>query len=264
MTESREESLDSLAAKGRALLSDLHQPARAQCEFEAWDVRVAKWLDAHHPDTGFSAEWSSLSVPLMSLGRRTYDDDTSWITFQKAVRERLGWLARFGLARIRAATDSADGGRQPPNLSHRIFIVHGHSEAIREATARFISKLKLEPVILHEQPNKGRTIIEKIVDYADVGFAVVLLTGDDKGATKESPNDSLRLRARQNVILELGFFIGHLGRERVAAIYEPGVELPSDYDGVLWIECDGAGAWKLQLAREIKASGIVIDMNDAV
>src|SRR5690606_27311117 len=115
---------------------------------------------------------------------------------------------------------------------------------------------KLEPVILHDEPNKGRTIIEKFVDYADVGFAVVLMTGDDQGGSKDADRENNLPRARQNVILELGYFLGKLGRERVCAIYDPGVEIPSDYDGVLWLEHDRNGAWKTLLAKEIKAAGM--------
>jgi predicted nucleotide-binding protein len=71
----------------------------------------------------------------------------------------------------------------------------------------------------------------------------------------------LELRARQNVILELGFFLGRIDRKRVCALSEDGVEIPSDYDGVLFIPLDSSGAWKLDLAKEIKASGLPVDLN---
>lgn len=145
--------------------------------------------------------------------------------------------------------------------SKKVFVVHGHNDAIREACARFLERLDLEPVILHEQPNAGRTIIEKFQDYADVGFAVVLLTADDTGGTKSSGPAAFQPRARQNVIFELGFFIGKLGRSKVCALYESGVELPSDYNGVLFTPLDAAGNWKFQLCREIKAAGIDVDLN---
>jgi len=150
------------------------------------------------------------------------------------------------------------------SASRKVFVVHGHNEAVRETCARFLEKLGLEPIILHEKPNAGRTIIEKFHDYADVGFAVILLTGDDKGALKDSDLASLQLRARQNVILELGFFIAKLGRARVCALYENGVELPSDYNGVIFVPLDSSGAWRFQLGRELKASGIDVDLNKVV
>jgi predicted nucleotide-binding protein len=149
-------------------------------------------------------------------------------------------------------------------ISRKVFIVHGHNDAIRESCARFLERLDLRPIILHEQPNAGRTIIEKFQDYADVGFAVVLLTADDKGGTKNTDPTALKPRARQNVIFELGFFIGKLGRSKVCALYENGVELPSDYNGVLFTPIDAAGTWKFQLCREIKAAGIDVDLNKAI
>ena len=102
-------------------------------------------------------------------------------------------------------------------------------------TARFIEKLGLELIVLHEQPNKGRTIIEKFQDYSNVSYAVVLLTPDDRGGVASSKLEEQQPRARQNVIFELGYFIGKLSRKRVCALYIDGVEIPSDYSGVLFI-----------------------------
>jgi hypothetical protein len=115
-----------------------------------------------------------------------------------------------------------------PSTSTKIFIVHGHDELAKESVARFIEKIGLEAIVLHEQPNAGRTIIEKFEDYSNVGFAVVLLTPDDIGSPKDKRNES-QPRSRQNVILELGYFMGRLGRGRVCALYKEGVEIPSDY-----------------------------------
>ena len=159
-------------------------------------------------------------------------------------------------------TTHAKNQSNPVTISSRkVFIVHGHDEASREACARFLERLDLQPVILHEQPNAGRTIIEKFQDHADVGFSVVLLTADDKGCANNATTNGLKDRARQNVIFELGFFIGKLGRSKVCALYENKVEIPSDYTGVLFIPLDSAGHWKLQLCRELKAAGIDVDLN---
>jgi predicted nucleotide-binding protein len=142
-----------------------------------------------------------------------------------------------------------------------VFIVHGHDSELRNAIARFLEKLRLNPIILHEQPNKGRTIIEKFTDHADVSFTVVLLTPDDRGGPVADPYKTQKLRARQNVIFELGFFLGKLGRNRVCALYQQGVEIPSDYAGVVFVPFDEAGAWRFSLARELKSAGFEIDMN---
>ena len=141
----------------------------------------------------------------------------------------------------------------------RVFVVHGHSEGPKEAVARFLEQRGLEPVILHEQESRGQTVLEKLIAYANVGYAVVLLTADDVGRAKSERGD--RSRARQNVILELGYFLGRLGRARVLAIVEEGVEIPSDYAGVVYTKLDAARAWQQTMAREMKAAGYVIDWN---
>lgn len=143
--------------------------------------------------------------------------------------------------------------------------MHGHDDGLRETVARFLDQLGLVPIILHEQPSEGRALLAKMEAHADVGFAVVLLTPDDVGAKKptERREPELKPRARQNVVLELGFFLGRLGSGNVCAILKGDLEPPSDYDGVVYVPFDGGG-WKLQLAREIKAAGIDVDMNKAV
>lgn len=151
-----------------------------------------------------------------------------------------------------------------PVNARSVFLVHGQDTAAENITARFIEKLELNLIVLHEQPNKGRTIIEKFHDYSDVAFAVVLLTPDDRGGPSDASFEDQKQRARQNVIFELGFFIGKLGRNRVCALYSEGVEVPSDYSGVLFIRFDEGGAWRLQLAKEFKAVGLNIDMNKAL
>lgn len=146
---------------------------------------------------------------------------------------------------------------EPKELSKRVFIVHGHDKEAKEAVARVLQTLELEPIILHEQPNMGRTIIEKFEAEGDVGFAVVLLTPDDLGKSKDDAQ--LCLRARQNVILELGYFVGKLGRANVCALVRGKPELPSDFAGVVYEPFDDQGKWKLVLGRELHAAGYRFD-----
>lgn len=143
--------------------------------------------------------------------------------------------------------------------SKNIFIVHGHDGEAREATARFISHIGLTPIILHEQASRGRTIIEKVEAQKDVGFVVVLLTPDDEGRSKG--NERYESRVRQNVLLELGYFIGLLGRDNVCALKRGDLEIPSDFAGVVWEEMDSNGGWKSVLGRELQAAGYDIDWN---
>ena len=151
-----------------------------------------------------------------------------------------------------------------PVPGHRVFLVHGHEKAILNEVARFLTTLEQDTIILREQANQGRTIIEKFEDYSNVGYAIVLLTPDDRGGPAESEPTVQKPRARQNVIFELGYFIGRLGRNRVCALYREGVEMPSDYSGVLYVKIDEAGAWRLALAKEMRESGLTVDMNKAL
>ena len=145
--------------------------------------------------------------------------------------------------------------------SNKVFIVHGHDGEARETVARFLEKLGLQAIILHEQANQGRTVIEKVEANGDVGFAVVLLTPDDVGCAKGGEPEP---RARQNVLLELGYFIGRLGRAKVCALKRGELEIPSDFAGIVWEKMDSGSGWKLALARELKAAGHDVDLNKAV
>ena len=153
---------------------------------------------------------------------------------------------------------------RPP--SSRVFVVHGHDNGMKQAVARALEKLGLEPVILHEQADRGRTVIEKFEAHSKVNFAVVLLSPDDMGYPNGTDPKTARPRARQNVILELGFFLGAMGRERVLALKKDaaGFELPSDFLGVLWKPYDDAGAWERELVKELNESGYNVNANKLV
>jgi predicted nucleotide-binding protein len=146
----------------------------------------------------------------------------------------------------------------------RVFIVHGHAHGMKETVARFIEQLNLKTIILHEQVNRGKTIIEKFLEYSNVDYAVILLTGDDRGGIKDSLLGEQKKRARQNVILELGFFLGKLGREKVCTLYEEGVEVPTDYSGMVFIPLDDQESWKIKLVKEFKAAGLHIDTSKII
>lgn len=146
----------------------------------------------------------------------------------------------------------------PDEVSRKVFVVHGQDTGAREAVARFLERTGFEPIVLHEQANQGRTIIEKFEEHSAVGFAVVLLTPDDMGGIA---GGAMHPRARQNVILELGYFIGRLGRDKVCALKSGDIELPSDIFGVVWTAFDAGGGWKVSLAKELQAAGFEIDWN---
>ena len=146
-----------------------------------------------------------------------------------------------------------------PALGRQVFLVHGHDGGAREAVARFLERIDFEPIILHEQASQGRTVIEKIEAHADVGFAVVLLTPDDVGRGILEAADEPR--ARQNVLLELGYFLGRLGRQRVCALRRDEVAIPSDFAGIVWQAFDAGGGWKFALGKELQAAGFDVDFN---
>tara|TARA_R110002072_G_C7788542_1_gene520665 strand:- start:62 stop:826 length:765 start_codon:yes stop_codon:yes gene_type:complete len=140
----------------------------------------------------------------------------------------------------------------------KVFIVHGHDDLLKIEVARFIEKLGLEAIILHEKASSGKTIIEKIEEYSNVGFGIVLYTPCDIGAKKEEkPN--IQDRARQNVVFEHGYLIGKIGRRNVCALVKGNIEKPNDISGVVYIST--SEEWKLSIAKELRNSGYEIDMN---
>lgn len=141
--------------------------------------------------------------------------------------------------------------------NNKIFIVHGHEEGMKYKVARFIESLNLEAIILDEQPNMGRTIIEKIEEHSDVSYAIILYSPCDIGGID---SDHLSHRARQNVVFEHGFMVGKLGRKRVCALVKNDIEIPSDIDGIIYIPMNAN--WEFDLIRELKSSGFKIDTNE--
>jgi predicted nucleotide-binding protein len=212
----------------------------AERTLRSWQNRAADWLKRNVTNSGLASDL--VVIPPSNI------------------RRGLGVLLR---ARNVVPELSKSSRSLPRRDSHTktVFIVHGHDESLKNAVKQFLSQLGLRPVILHELPNRGRTIIEKFIDHSDVAFAVVLLTPDDKGGSSTGPRQKLRYRARQNVILELGYFLGRLGRANVAAIYDKNVEMPSDYEGVLFLPFDERGRWRRQLVKELKAAKLPIDVN---
>jgi predicted nucleotide-binding protein len=167
---------------------------------------------------------------------------------------------------IKESTSSAKTiSKSSMPTTKKVFIVHGHDDAMKEAVARTLTDLGLEPVILHEQPNKGRTIIEKFEDHSDVGFAVVLLSADDMAYPTQhiGKKPKPRPRARQNVVAEMFFFFAKLGRGKVLALHKSAdnFELPSDIQGILYTPFDDHGGWRMHLVQELRAAGYAVDAN---
>jgi predicted nucleotide-binding protein len=183
---------------------------------------------------------------------------------QNMVAQMIVPFTRDYIDHVKTVTNTTEPTLLPERsgpAARKVFIVHGHDEGARESVARFLEQLKFDPIILHEQANQGRTIIEKIEAHGDVGFAIILLTPDDVGSVK---GGDLQPRTRQNVLLELGYFVGRLGRSRICALKRGDMEVPSDFGGVVYEPFDAGGAWKQALSRELQAAGFDIDWNVAM
>lgn len=146
--------------------------------------------------------------------------------------------------------------------NNKVFIVYGHDVEAREQLELLLRRMKLEPVILQNLPVGGDTIIEKLEGNLDVRYACVLLTPDDEGHATGSPKDK-RFRARQNVVLELGMFLVRLGRKRVAILHKGNLELPSDINGLIYIQFNKrVDEVKDRLGAELQEAGFPINIKD--
>jgi predicted nucleotide-binding protein len=243
----------SVFAARLAELLDIGWNADKEASYRQWESRVSAFL-ASSKDEVTASEFRKIGAEGL------FDNWT------KCRERQMGHLEGL-IVRIEDAdlittntTLPDESKNKPRHPANKVFIVHGHDTEAKESVARFLERLRLKPIILHEQPNSGRTIIEKFEAFSDVGFAIVLLTPDDVGAPSDIPKE-LKARARQNVILELGYFMGKLSRYRVCALYKQGVEIPSDYQGILYIELDTAGAWRTKVAQELVEANFSIDLD---
>jgi len=167
-------------------------------------------------------------------------------------------------------------------LSRNIFIVHGRDHKPMKELKAMLREFGLNPIVLHEQPSASRTIVEKLEKYSDVGYAFVILTPDDEGISSndfdkeilkkgpigrkatnaiDSMLSKMRVRARQNVVLEFGYFIGKLERDRVCCLHKGNVELPSDMHGIVYIPFkESVNEVGDKIVKELKAAGYEIKL----
>lgn len=175
----------------------------------------------------------------------------------KSILKECASLPQEATPKPKAPTSNSP---KAPMDKSKVFIVHGHDNAAKEAVARFIEKIGLQAIILHEQASSGQTIIEKIEANSNVGFGIVLYTPCDLGTTQEQ-KENLKPRARQNVVFEHGYLIGKIGRKNVCALVKGDIETPNDISGVIYIKMDEGDSWKFDVAKEMKACGYEVDLN---
>jgi predicted nucleotide-binding protein len=255
---------EQAAALFKELLAEADEIARLPYD----DPQVDPWIDHVHKTTlrafgnRYGHEHTLYSARVNTREHfGPYGGGASPADLQRAhegtVRNYRAVMERFikeldGLSRPRG---SAVGHAREERQSNTVFIVHGRDDAAKNELALIIGRLGLRPIILHEQPNRGRTLIEKLEAHMENGYSFILLTPDDEGRLN-SPGESLRPRARQNVILELGLFIGALSRAKVACLYSGNVELPSDLGGLALMPFNKSVSERaLDIVNELKAAG---------
>jgi predicted nucleotide-binding protein len=230
--------------------------------FASWKTQFSKFLREAIP-SALPKLQDILDHPRYAI----VPDESDLVCFMRALGD--GCLALIDSLKIDIqngelpdATDEVKFGASvseahPPRENKRVFIVHGHDELLRTKAARLVEGFGLEAIVLHEVASKGLTIIEKIEEYSDVGFAIVLYTADDEGRKQDAVESSpLMPRARQNVVFEHGYLIAKLGRSRVAPLVASNIELPGDISGVVYVS---DANWQLKIAQEMKAVGYEID-----
>jgi predicted nucleotide-binding protein len=196
-------------------------------------------------------ELNEADVPVASLGLLAMSSTDLTERTDDFVRGPFGYEASEPVGKVDRAQ------------ANDIFVVHGRNLDAASAVARRLEKAVASShavVLLGERPDAGQTIIEKLEAAArTVRFAVVLLTADDEGRLVGA-DEPLSPRARQNVVFELGYFVALLGRTHVAAVVEEGVELPSDFLGVLYVDRSSSD-WDVRLARRLREAGLDADLN---
>jgi len=197
-----------------------------------------------------------------TAGNHPIEFEKAKSTLLLALRTALKAVEEDTFGELRS--NKSSGGS--PALSNKVFVVHGHDQLLKTDVEQFIHQMGLEPIVLHRQSDKGRTLIEKFEQHSDVGYAFILLTPDDiaYAIDQDTLPDSSRKkekRARQNVIFEFGYFVGKLGRERVCCLYKEGVILPSDLDGLVYKKIDvSVESQGMSIIKELKAAGYKIQI----
>lgn len=225
-----------------------------------WEDYLKEYLKRAFSDDTLSEQFVNSSFGMSFSMNPSLDSIV--VEFQESFESEITYLESL-IERI-DLIPTRDGSHQSSSntlLNDNIFIVHGQKHEIKTEVARFIERIKLKAIILDEQANEGKTIIEKFEHYSSTcRTAIVILTADDKVVADD--DSKIIYRARQNVIFELGYFLSSLKREGVIALYEDNVEVPSDFYGVLYVSLKDD--WKFKVARELKKRGLNIDLNALV
>ncbi len=149
----------------------------------------------------------------------------------------------------------------PCGPPRRIIVVSGTDESIKQTITGALRKLGLAAVVMSEEPSQGKKIVDRFADYADVGFAVVLLSPDVYVYPKGEEATKRQRTPNQDVTLMFGFLLGKLGKDRVLAFYKetPNFRIPVEFEGVKITALDDRDSWKHALIRELTGCGYTVD-----
>ncbi len=236
-----------------------HRVRTSSQEFISWKTRAERFLRTHYGEN--SKEVVNFGNTHFSLMIYTFNEtESDYIEACKSGLVESKAVFEVYLEELKENDVTPDNEATQDNSisKSKVFVVHGHDEALKQEVARIVEKQGLEAIILSEQANQGKTIIEKIEENADVGAAICLFTGDDCGKVKDANSENLR--ARQNVVFEAGYFMGKLGRKNIILIASPDIEIPSDLQGVVYTN---EKSWQIDVLKELKAIGYAIDFNKA-
>lgn len=226
-------------------------------DFQAWKTKTERFLIKKYGKDGL--EYEKFTKTHFSLMICTSDTPKS--KFVEACKNGLEKAKAVFMTYLRELEEenvipTLQSVSPVKSAFKKVFIVHGHDEKLKQFVARIIEKQGIEAIILSEQANKGRTIIEKFEDYSDVDGAICLFTSDDISKAKNDSADNRR--ARQNVVLETGYFMGKLGRDHIVILADDGIEMPSDLSGIVYTNIEN---WGIKLLQELKAIGYTVDFN---
>jgi len=146
-------------------------------------------------------------------------------------------FARAQLERLARTVDQAFEIRSHSELAPpaaaptepRVFISHGRASDWREVQSFIERDAGISTLELEQEPNLGRTVLEKLRQEAErCTSAVIVMTGDDADADGKP-------RARENVLHEIGYFQGRFGLSAVCLLHEEGTSIPSNIHGLVYI-----------------------------
>ena len=254
--EKADELIEEKISNGENLLkhkiTDIQQWKIEEKKFKVWNSENFELLKSIFKNNRVAKDYSSSgwSIERILISDLKLSEKTAKLNLdiQNKLDKLYSIKLSLGIFKIHDDTGRRDN-------SKKLFFIHGTNSSTKTMIIEFIEELGLEPIILQEFIAGGNTLIDEILTRSEVKFAIGLLTPDNIGGTQP---DKLSFRADQNVILELGIFVGLLGRNNVCGLYSGNLQLPEDYHGFEYVKIDRSGNWRNQTIKELKNAGFDI------